>query len=118
MSGDCVAKAENAAGNDACARRRDDDFASGQLRRAWRPDWIPSRSPGRSPWPIEPVSFGGERNKLEYWRRQSWTVIKFAEPGFGGGNRQGKIISEKDKTGPQCAQIQREKNLRAPLATP
>src|SRR6516165_5219791 len=42
MFGDYVAEAENAAGNDACAGRRDDDFASGQLRRARRPGSFPT----------------------------------------------------------------------------
>src|SRR5262249_33805884 len=93
MSGDYVAQAETSAGNDDLAGRRHVDCAPGQLRRAWRPGWFASRSPSRSPWPIDPVSFGDERNKLDHWRRQSWTVIKLAEPGFGGGDRQAKFIA-------------------------
>src|SRR5262249_42799579 len=117
MSGDYVAEAENAAGNDACAGRRDDDFAPGQLRRAWRPGWFASRSPSRSPWPIDPVSFGAERNKLDHGRRNSGTVIKLPEPGFGGGDRQAKFIAEQDKSGPDAQHIQRDKPCRSRMVS-
>src|SRR5262249_20540904 len=109
ISGDYVAEAENAAGNDACAGRRDDDFAAGHLRRGWRPGWFPSRFP----WPVEPVGFGHERSELKHWRRPPWTLPKLAEPSFGGGNRQAKFIAEQDKPGLDAQHVQSDKTCRS-----